>query len=225
MKLVNIFYQVRRDGGVRFGFEVDGEIVLHDFREGHIESDPVLVWYIDSKCKVDDDTCYRKSDCVGIIHAGTYLTCAFVSMPMEYVMCLNHQPNRVLYIALLSMLMILSGCNTRHCYEIKCVISDAVSKQPLEGVQLTINTKGQKDNKATDTAFEHETDKQGMSDIKLVISGEEFTKGMPQWYLKIEKAAYIAEVIDISPRTEPDPTSHEKPMSTTIIVYLQPVKR
>ena len=91
-------------------------------------------------------------------------------------MLLNYQSNRVLYIALLSMLMLLSGCDTRNFYEIKCVISDAVSQQPLEGVQPTINTKGHKDNKATDTAFEHETDKQGLSDIRLVISGEEFTK-------------------------------------------------
>lgn len=56
MKLINIFYQVRQDGGVRFGLEVDGELILHDFHEGQAESDPVLVWYIDLRCKSDDSS-------------------------------------------------------------------------------------------------------------------------------------------------------------------------
>lgn len=46
-----LFYrQARRDGGVRMGVELDGELLLHRFEEGTAESDPSLLWFVDVAC-------------------------------------------------------------------------------------------------------------------------------------------------------------------------------
>ena len=43
-----LFYQqARRDGGVRIGIEVDGDLILHRFIEGKLPNDPGLLWFID----------------------------------------------------------------------------------------------------------------------------------------------------------------------------------
>jgi hypothetical protein len=43
-----LFYQqARRDGGVRTGIEVDGDLILHRFDEGKSPNDPGLLWFID----------------------------------------------------------------------------------------------------------------------------------------------------------------------------------
>jgi hypothetical protein len=47
-----IFYEhMRMDGGLRCGLELDGETVLHRFKKGKGEFDPVLRWFVDVRCQ------------------------------------------------------------------------------------------------------------------------------------------------------------------------------
>jgi hypothetical protein len=46
-----IFYRQQRfDGAVRTGVELDGETIAERFEGGGVDSDPVLLWYIDLRC-------------------------------------------------------------------------------------------------------------------------------------------------------------------------------
>ena len=47
MSSVTLFKNVRIDGGIRTGIEVDGELLLHDFEKGADADDPALEWFVD----------------------------------------------------------------------------------------------------------------------------------------------------------------------------------
>ena len=51
MAAVTFYKQVRADGGVRVGIEIDGSIVFHQFDKGTEEFDHALVWHIDVRCE------------------------------------------------------------------------------------------------------------------------------------------------------------------------------
>jgi hypothetical protein len=44
------FKNVRRDGGVRIGVELDGERIFHSFQAGAGDEDPSIAWYVDVRC-------------------------------------------------------------------------------------------------------------------------------------------------------------------------------
>jgi hypothetical protein len=47
-----IFYrQVREDGGIRTGIELNGTTVFERFESGGDDHDPALVWYVDIRCE------------------------------------------------------------------------------------------------------------------------------------------------------------------------------
>ena len=49
MAEIHVFRNVRRDGGVRLGINIDGETAFHQYT-GPLEEDPSLVWYLDIIC-------------------------------------------------------------------------------------------------------------------------------------------------------------------------------
>lgn len=51
MPQLTFYRQKRRDGGVRTGIDVDGETLLHEFRDGSEDIDPALQWWADVRCK------------------------------------------------------------------------------------------------------------------------------------------------------------------------------
>lgn len=52
MPSISFFRQLRRDGGIRTGVDVDGDTVLSQFEAGQRidEPDPSLEWYVDVRC-------------------------------------------------------------------------------------------------------------------------------------------------------------------------------
>lgn len=50
MAAITFFRQMRADGGVRSGIDVDGTTVLERFEQGSRSYDPALVWYVDVRC-------------------------------------------------------------------------------------------------------------------------------------------------------------------------------
>jgi hypothetical protein len=51
---INCYRQLRRDGGIRMGVDVDGEIKLSHFQQGRrtrSNPDPALEWYVDVRFK------------------------------------------------------------------------------------------------------------------------------------------------------------------------------
>jgi hypothetical protein len=53
MTSITFYQQVRRDGGLRTGIDVDGEAVLMRFDPGPGAPDPALAWYVDVRCEGD----------------------------------------------------------------------------------------------------------------------------------------------------------------------------
>jgi hypothetical protein len=51
MSDITFYRQYRRDNGARTAVTVDGETVLHRFDRGDEDWDPVLLWYVDLRCK------------------------------------------------------------------------------------------------------------------------------------------------------------------------------
>lgn len=47
MATVTVFRQARVDGGIRTGFDIDGQTVVEQFEEGRGEHDPRLLWFVD----------------------------------------------------------------------------------------------------------------------------------------------------------------------------------
>lgn len=54
MPKLTFFHQVRVDGGVRTGIEIDDAIALEFFQTETEEFDPVLLWYVDIVCDGDN---------------------------------------------------------------------------------------------------------------------------------------------------------------------------
>lgn len=47
MNRILLFKNIRQDGGIRFGFDVNGVTLFEHFEEGNSEFDPALVWFLD----------------------------------------------------------------------------------------------------------------------------------------------------------------------------------
>lgn len=52
MTKLTFYRQVRKDGGIRTGVEVNEDPVLGQFQEGDQESDSALEWFVDVRCSV-----------------------------------------------------------------------------------------------------------------------------------------------------------------------------
>jgi hypothetical protein len=50
MPTIGFYRQVRVDGGVRTGIDIDGDAVLQRFDPGAGDDDPALLWYVDIDC-------------------------------------------------------------------------------------------------------------------------------------------------------------------------------
>ena len=127
-------------------------------------------------------------------------------------------------LCLFGLLLMLNGCSYSYWCELRCVIIDAVTKKPVPGVNLTVNLVGLKDRKDLDKVFDQLTDETGHGDQKLGVSLSSFDHGLPRWYLKIDKAGYVSEIVDVSPRGKPISYGNKSPMVVTVVVNLQPVK-
>lgn len=54
MVTLTFYKQVRQDGGIRAGIQLDGEALLERFEPGIGDSDSALAWYIDVRCEMND---------------------------------------------------------------------------------------------------------------------------------------------------------------------------
>jgi len=54
MSKLTFFHQIRVDGGVRTGIEIDDTRALESFQTERDEFDPVLLWYVDIICDGDN---------------------------------------------------------------------------------------------------------------------------------------------------------------------------
>ena len=127
-------------------------------------------------------------------------------------------------LGLFVLLLMINGCSYRYSCELRCVIIDAVTRKPVPGVKLTVNLKGLKDRKDLDWVFDQLTDEAGHGDQHLDVSLSSFDHGLPRWCLKIDKAGYVSEIVDVSPRGKPISYGNKSPMVVTVVVNLQPVK-
>ncbi|MGB7160693.1 MAG: hypothetical protein WBD40_21695 [Tepidisphaeraceae bacterium] len=53
MATITLYQQQRRDGGRRFGLEIDQETVLGRYLPGPSDSDSALEWFVDVECSGD----------------------------------------------------------------------------------------------------------------------------------------------------------------------------
>ncbi len=51
MAMLSFYRQVREDGGIRTGIELNGTTVFERFESGGDDYDPALVWYVDIRCE------------------------------------------------------------------------------------------------------------------------------------------------------------------------------
>jgi hypothetical protein len=90
MTKLTLYRQVRKDGGIRTGVEVNDEPVLGRFEQGDKETDSALDWYVDVRCSVSrlgndpEDARRRLLEHAGAIQAALVTLAEELKVGMDF---------------------------------------------------------------------------------------------------------------------------------------------
>jgi hypothetical protein len=111
---------------------------------------------------------------------------------------------------------VMPGCTRSYPYELRGVVRSAADGSPLAGVTVDVEP-GLLDQ----TGLPATTAADGSFIASFRASDGEFmTDRLPSWSATLSRDEYVTEVIDISPRREPE--SRGPPTQILIVVYLRP---
>jgi hypothetical protein len=132
---------------------------------------------------------------------------------------------KLAYSSTLLLLLFLSGCSRGYFFDLRCVILDAVTKQPVQDVKIVLNTWGFKDRPDLDRSLSKTTNHLGETDETFFVSSSDFDNGLPRWFIKISKPGYKDEILDISPRCRTPSATHDSPAPIFVFINLAPASK
>jgi len=118
------------------------------------------------------------------------------------------------------LVVALSGCTIRYNYELSCIVRSASDGTPLPGVTAIVDTFGNKEQPTFGQPMGPPSDVDGRLAHTFSATLGAFDPGQPRWYLKLHKAGYIPEVVDIKPTMKPEKAGVPTPMF--VLVYMRP---
>jgi hypothetical protein len=87
-----------------------------------------------------------------------------------------------------------------YTFEVLGTVRSAADGQPLPGVRISVNSSGQKDLPAQKWNTTQSNQAGEFESKKIRVYYGRFQPAPPTWYFKFEKAGYITELVEVTPK-------------------------